>query len=368
MKRLKEFCLVILVPIFALICMCSPASAEDCIATVSPDLKLHIPAVVFDTGVYFVDLQYTPSDDGIVWFDLVGAGVVDQLQCENTAILFPVSGTYSVYVPTVAVGTDQYWVSLEFVPDTAATAVAQTNRVAGSKLLKAKATGAGKKGTNPPGRDRFPVKAVFEDTISLEWGGEGDLFVWKISVKAVVPLGVPLWSLTQPQDLTYGPSIGDIQVVGTQCICQIPPPNTCNCKFNIEGKGTFYVNDLQISNINSSDPTITMKYFWLFPPPMINIVETWCDKYGRCNKDPRGDVSALFSGIPLGFYWWGHQSEADVCFDGLPCFVATDWTFVEHAAIELPYAFKKYGPISVMCMDGGPRLCKLNTSISLLEW
>jgi len=52
----------------------NPADFSTCeISTLSSDMKLHIPFVIYNNRSYQADFEYVPTIDGQIWFNLVGA-------------------------------------------------------------------------------------------------------------------------------------------------------------------------------------------------------------------------------------------------------------------------------------------------------
>ena len=86
---------IVLVLFFALIYLCPLAEAEDCMATVSPDLSTaHVPAVEFNGHIYSGDLNRVPSNDGNMWFEATGIQAADGVQCGNPGLYLPTAGAF----------------------------------------------------------------------------------------------------------------------------------------------------------------------------------------------------------------------------------------------------------------------------------
>lgn len=340
MKRLKVFSIflymVVILPICTVLSLCSPAGADECTATLSSDLMLHIPAVQFDTGLYDVDMQYTPSNDGIIWFDVAGADVVDTLNCDNPAFLFPVSGNYFLNVPSIAVGADKYWAIMQYVPETAA---AQTKTVAASSVLRFKVTNANIEGVMPPpGTDRVPKNMQFDTYIILD---EGPSFP-----KVKIPMKSDLITLVEDQiapvvsaGYSFGAASGFLYVTdGATCSINPNPDDPTGwgtCSVEGMGTGTFFIDSIIITDANTSSPQITMKYHMWFNPNQIVVKQSYC------HPSPSGcqEISMDYSQAIVGVYTTLHLSEAQAgsisasgwhIFPGLgyPC-NGCGWTYAE---------------------------------------
>lgn len=339
MKGLKVFIIslsmVVILPICAVLSLCTPAGAVECTATVSPDLKLHIPAVEFDTGLYSADMQYTPSNDGIIWFDLTGADVVDTLNCDNPAFLFPVSGNYFLNVPSIAVGADKYWAIMQYVPETAA---AQTKTAAASSALIFKVINANIEGViPPPGTDRVPKNMMFSSYIIYDEGSGFPKVKIPMKSDLITLVQDPLAPLTSP-GFSFKAVSGFLYVGDATCSINPNPDDPTGwgtCSVEGMGVGLFYIDSLTIEYANTSSLQITMKYHMWFNPNQIVVKQSYC------HPSPSGcqEISMDYSQAIVGAYAMLHLSEAQAgsisasgwhIFPGLgyPC-NGCGWTYAE---------------------------------------
>ncbi len=141
-------CLVFVVALLAVLALSpGPVGAADCVATIGPDLRLHIPVLAFDGDTYSLDLQYIPSGDATVWFDVVGGGPADEVTCDNSPMAFLAPDSLLVYVPSIAVGGESYWARLDYTPRAAVPPASRPSghrappRGCGSICLEVKAAG-----------------------------------------------------------------------------------------------------------------------------------------------------------------------------------------------------------------------------------
>lgn len=96
----------------------SYADSLDCDATLSSDLKLYIPVVSFQGNHYQVNFQYSPSSDGLIWLTLTNVAQTTQGGCGNPATLALNNDKYLLHIPSLNISGTSYWLDLEYVPTT----------------------------------------------------------------------------------------------------------------------------------------------------------------------------------------------------------------------------------------------------------
>lgn len=345
--------LVFLASIAGLFFVCSPAAGEECTATVAttPELRVHVPALFLGPNTYSVDLQYLPTSDGSIWFDVVGLGVADGIQCENPARFDPIAGTYEFYVPTVAIGSDQYWAAFRYVPETAA---AHPRALAAAKGPKVILYGLEKKGSGIPGTARVPDKLKFASTLHLSVGSDVT-FSYDMFVQAEVSL---LNFVMGSSQISYGTNGGLLKITEASCSYSgLQADEQCDCTANIHGEGYFSATDLNLFNIDTPNPSVLLRYEMGFPGPTIQVLARCCNAEG-CSEVVEADYSDVFRNYYRDLRVPGIEQEASN-------FLAVGWQYHPNPRSGL-YATKSY-PAKTISVGEGHVSVTGNTDMSLLE-
>ncbi|MBI5589471.1 MAG: hypothetical protein HY881_03200 [Deltaproteobacteria bacterium] len=92
------------------------SSSTPCDATWSSDFTLNIPIMSFGQNFYQTGFQYSPSSDGLIWFMLTGITQIAPNGCGNPATLILSDGKYILHIPSLDLGGTSLWLDLEYVP------------------------------------------------------------------------------------------------------------------------------------------------------------------------------------------------------------------------------------------------------------
>ena len=105
--------------IFCILMLGSTAhGANECASTLSDDLKLHIPVVIFSGSLYSLDLEYDSTHDGFFWFKYNSSAISTLSGCSNPASLFFDAGKIILRVPMIFWDTTPLWLEYEYVSAT----------------------------------------------------------------------------------------------------------------------------------------------------------------------------------------------------------------------------------------------------------
>ena len=94
------------------------SGSNTCDATLSSELRLNIPVLSFSGIYYQVGFQYSHSTDGLIWFTLANLEQTTQSGCGNPATLVFNSGKYVFHIPSLNLSGTSFWLDLEYVPTT----------------------------------------------------------------------------------------------------------------------------------------------------------------------------------------------------------------------------------------------------------
>jgi len=94
------------------------AGTSTCDATLSSDFKLNVPVLSFAGTYYQVGLQYSPYSDGLIWFTLSDIVSTTQGDCGNSGTLALSSDKYVVHIPSLNLSGTSFWLDLEYAPTT----------------------------------------------------------------------------------------------------------------------------------------------------------------------------------------------------------------------------------------------------------
>lgn len=111
---LKTVCLSVLIVLSLSYVRFANAADEpvnNCAATLSSDLLLHVPIITFNNQPYWADFQYTNGLD----FELVAAGVVPDMSPFSNCSQSNLSGSLELFIPTVSIGSTSYWADFQYV-------------------------------------------------------------------------------------------------------------------------------------------------------------------------------------------------------------------------------------------------------------
>ena len=357
MNRIRRGSISVLLAVLAslagIIFACAPAAGEECTATVTttPDLRVHVPALFLGPNTYSVDLQYLPTSDGSMWFDIVGMGTADGIQCENPARFDLIAGTYEFYVPTVAIGSDLYWAAFHYVPETAAALPKAAAAANGPKVIL---YGLDKKGSGIPGTARVPDKLKFASTLHLSVGSDVT-FSYDMFVQAEVSLVNFVMGSSQ---ISYGRNGGLLKITEASCsYSDLPADEQCECTANIRGEGYFSATDLKLFNIDTPNPKVLLRYEMGFPGSTIQVLARCCGEQG-CSEVTEFDYSNIFTSYYKDLRVPGIEQEAEN-------FLAFDWQYHPNPRSGL-YATKSY-PAKTISVGAGHVSVTGNTDMSLLE-
>lgn len=90
------------------------SNVNNCAATLSSDLKLHIPILTFNGQSYWADLQYTSGSN----FTLSNAGAVtDTSSYSGCTAATLSSSSYKLHIPALTYNNVSYWADFQYVPD-----------------------------------------------------------------------------------------------------------------------------------------------------------------------------------------------------------------------------------------------------------
>lgn len=89
------------------------SNVNNCAATLSSDLKLHIPIITFNNQSYWADLQYQSGSN----FTLSNAGVVTDTSSYSGCTAATLSSDYKLHIPALTYNNASYWADFQYVPD-----------------------------------------------------------------------------------------------------------------------------------------------------------------------------------------------------------------------------------------------------------
>jgi len=88
-----------------------------CSAALSQALALHVPALRFNDSFFWIDLQYGSANDGNVMMKLTNYGPLAQDSCGiDSTYLVESEGRYIIHIPSVEYAGAYYWLNFEYVP------------------------------------------------------------------------------------------------------------------------------------------------------------------------------------------------------------------------------------------------------------
>jgi len=110
---------MVLIILFIFVTFSSVYGGNKCASTLSDELKLHIPVVIFSGSLYSLDLEYDSTHDDFIWFKFTNAAVSSLSDCSNPASLFiDDSDKFILRVPLVYWETTPLWLEYEYVSAT----------------------------------------------------------------------------------------------------------------------------------------------------------------------------------------------------------------------------------------------------------
>ncbi|HTR45503.1 MAG TPA: hypothetical protein VMH06_07310, partial [Thermodesulfovibrionales bacterium] len=119
MKNFNRACVVAIVFILMVVSSALATAADTgCAATLSPDLKLHVPVINAAGTFVSADLVYTPTSDGTVWFEVTDTVLTTQGSCNNAAAVSQSGTDFFLIIPNVIFNGASYWLVFQYVPTT----------------------------------------------------------------------------------------------------------------------------------------------------------------------------------------------------------------------------------------------------------
>ncbi len=239
----------------------SAFAVTDCVSTLTPDLKLHVPVLGFGSDLFSVDMQYVPSSDGNIWLNITNVGAPDKVACDNASALAVISDSIQIYVPSLTVGGTNYWLTFEYVPQAAVAPLPMRLKAAGDAGLEPLAP------LVPDGPTNLHFWSAFQGKIT---GPDIDMnfksFQFNIAVASDQSLGTP--QITDNGAWLYPPQVSELSIKKVECWVG-PPINSmlseCGCTASIPSdsynKHQLKTDSLGIANPNSSNPLIRLFYF-----------------------------------------------------------------------------------------------------------
>lgn len=329
---------LIFLPLLSLLSLSPSTSAGgDCAATITPDLKLHIPLLAYGSDLYSADLSYVPSSDGYIWFGLTGINAPDTISCSDASALGIISNSAQIYIPDLTVGQDSFWATLEYVPNSTVAPLAMKVNSAG---LAAGPDPLAPLVPEGPRNLRF-YSAFYGKITGPDISVNFKDFGFNIAVTSDMPLGAP--EIHSDMDMLYYSNVvNEITTTKFDCWVDYSPTTIqvwtdCTCKGSIpqDTQRLLSLDSLSIVHPNSSSPEIQLLYF---VDPFDIRIDAQCKMYGAPEPRP---LMTVFGGVFNFPYMYTH--EADL-LSGTAYQIGKDqWSFYRDPQWRLAtYAHKQY--------------------------
>jgi hypothetical protein len=87
------------------------AAQNNCAASVSSSLAVHIPIVTYSGANYLADLQYNSTTGQLT---VAGAGAVSDASSYSSCTASTLSSDFKLHIPVVMIGGVSYWLDLQW--------------------------------------------------------------------------------------------------------------------------------------------------------------------------------------------------------------------------------------------------------------
>ncbi len=92
--------------------------SNNCSATLSSSLSLHVPVIFMNGAYYQADLQLGQGYPSNIIFSVITVAEVAQGNCGSPATLMPYGNTFIVHIPSLVWDAASLWTDFEYIPTT----------------------------------------------------------------------------------------------------------------------------------------------------------------------------------------------------------------------------------------------------------
>lgn len=88
-----------------------PTGGNNCAASVSASLVVHIPIITYSGSNYLADLQYNSGDSTL---SVSNAGTVSDMSPYSNCVAPSITSDFKLHIPVIILNSISYWVDLQY--------------------------------------------------------------------------------------------------------------------------------------------------------------------------------------------------------------------------------------------------------------